>query len=907
MIRMTRITSEFPAVTTKQYHLDETGELKLTPGGVVCQANLETLDLGGLEEMGNIIDGLDANQALIYGLPRKGVTKITTKRMALQGPLSDETGTRSKDTFSWSASYPGVMMIDYDPGEDEEVLDREGLVSLIREVVPGLKDVKMLWVPSASSMIYNTDTGEQIYGIRGQRLYIAVEDPVGIHDAGQILFDRLWLAGHGRIELSANGSFLTRGPCDTSVWSPERLDFAGGSLCHPPLEQRRGSPVVIEGEVEIVKCQEVFQRLDNADRMKLDRLRGKARKDMESEAKSRRSQYLRDNHRQMFTEDEENSYEALDNVLKGRVLTQNFLITLDDNTSVSVQQILDNRTKYNGRLCYDPVEPSYQGGKVIGKLYLSGANPVLSSFAHGKTTYTLTRRKRLVDLSTSDDATNRGAVLEILRQEEDVFEFASLLAVIEGDRLCTLDNNTAAGYLNRFFLTTKTTKKGDPVPVQIPDRLIRDVLSLKGGARELKPLKGVVDIPTMCPNGRMLETPGYDRDTELYFCPANGMEIPPVPSSPTDEDVKNAVKKLMSPFREFPLGSEDDKSVLLAALLTAVCRPVLDVAPGFVFNSSVSGAGKTLAASTIGALATGVPPAATTAPENEEEWRKKIFASLVATRSVMFVDNVYGTLRSSALDSILTNGSYQDRVLGASKELEIPVRCLWMITGNAMALSRDLARRLLTCNIHPEEDEVEVTKRRFDFNPVAEVRENRTEMIFAANVLLRAGFDRKPKYVPLSGFDEWGSMVLASCEVVRGLDKSFGDPRACVDEAREEATASSGIEELLDAIKTRIGIGVAFTADDLMDYAKMDADVASVGGRVLKDKGEGTVAYTKLETIAPSICGRSHLKDVSNKTLGHSLRNRMNIWSGDLQLRRSETRSKVGRQYYLKARGGALE
>jgi hypothetical protein len=52
---------------------------------------------------------------------------------------------------------------------------------------------------------------------------------------GELLFKRLWLAGHGYIALSGNGSVLIRTAIDSAVFSPERLDFVA-----PPVIQGTG-------------------------------------------------------------------------------------------------------------------------------------------------------------------------------------------------------------------------------------------------------------------------------------------------------------------------------------------------------------------------------------------------------------------------------------------------------------------------------------------------------------------------------------------------------------------------------------------------------------------------------------------------------------------------------------------
>ena len=96
------------------------------------------------------------------------------------------------------------------------------------------------------------ETGEDLTGLRGQRIYLIVQEAGDIPRAGAALVDRLWAAGHGRIAVSVAGTALERCPVDSSVWQPEHLDFAAGAACGEGLVQRRGAPVLIPGSGDIV-------------------------------------------------------------------------------------------------------------------------------------------------------------------------------------------------------------------------------------------------------------------------------------------------------------------------------------------------------------------------------------------------------------------------------------------------------------------------------------------------------------------------------------------------------------------------------------------------------------------------------------------------------------------------------
>ena len=94
---------------------------------------------------------------------------------------------------------------------------------------------------STSSFIYNGS--RELRGARGWHLYVFIQDGSDISRSGEALYERLWLAGHGRFQVSKAGRLLDRNLIDSSVWQPEREDFTAAK-CIPPLVQRRPDPKI---------------------------------------------------------------------------------------------------------------------------------------------------------------------------------------------------------------------------------------------------------------------------------------------------------------------------------------------------------------------------------------------------------------------------------------------------------------------------------------------------------------------------------------------------------------------------------------------------------------------------------------------------------------------------------------
>ena len=108
---------------------------------------------------------------------------------------------------------------------------------------------------------------------------------------------------------------------------------------------------------------------------------------------------------------------------------------------VSVADILSNIELYHNARTRDPIEPEYDEGRFVGILYLKRKTPVLYSYAHGGSNYTLrgTTKKPSSSLQKVEFATHLNAdfvdrCIEILRSTGEFFRSGSILVqVVEGD------------------------------------------------------------------------------------------------------------------------------------------------------------------------------------------------------------------------------------------------------------------------------------------------------------------------------------------------------------------------------------------------------------------------------------------------------------------------------------------
>jgi hypothetical protein len=880
--RLTLITAEDPPCITKRFRLNGDGALVKRTTAHVTAGRMETVELASLSALGAFLQSLAPNQALAYGEPASTpVALVSEEAWALAGRPSGKLP-RTRRTMRWSEG-PGVMMLDYDAGDS--ALSRDKLVNAVRSAAPGLAPVAMLWLPSTSSCIWHE--GRELRGIRGQRLYFLVQDASDIPRAGKALEVALWAAGHGHFMVSASGSLLARTLTDTSVWQPERIDFAAGAMCEPPLSQRRGAPVVIAGDVEFVDTAVALPEPDAASRLAAESFMAAARAEKSSEAQRVRAEWVAARTEALVErikpkpEDvdrvREQARVTAERAVERSELLGDWIVTIvanDARCDVFVSQLLDNPAQYHGALTLDPLEPEYDGGRPVGKLFLYGARPRLHSFAHGSATYRLLRQPARTELVRGKEHDTVLSVLEKLRAAPDLFDFGDELVIVEDGHTHPLNADVLRhhlGGLTQFWRFHQTPNGGLVEVLENPPLTIARTVLGMGSRRRLRALAAVITAPTLRPDGSVLSAPGFDAATGLLL---ELDELPiEIPSQPTFEQAQDALEDLWRPFSEFPFAGPEDRGVMLAALITAAVRPALPTAPAIGFDAPVQGSGKTLLAKCLGVIATGEPP--TMLPHvdskhgGDEEIRKRIFSVLRAGSRVVLWDNIIGTFDSTSLAATLTAERITDRVLGVSQTTSVPNRALFVLTGNNMVLAGDMPRRVLRCRIDPQSETP--FAREFDMDPLAHCTAHRQSLVAAALTLVRAWLNSGDGRAPgrTASFEQWDDFVR-QCVVwcVRRIGFDGKDPMSTVENATAADPEVEAWREVLDAWLSTFG-DRAVTAREVLDACKGTFADTPLGAALLEFGG-----------------GRDRM---SPKTLGRVLLYRKDRIVGGMCLKRMPT------------------
>lgn len=813
------ITAIKPKYLTKHFFRDG-NELKKANAGELVEGNLEIREFNGIEGFKKLLISLEMSQACIYGLPDIPCTseiKILTKAKWQKEGYPSSAITRTKDRFFWPKGG-AVLMLDYDPRDN--VLSRKELVRMLRDAVPGLNDVAMLWWSSASSFIKDKETQETLIDLGGQRIYILVKNGDDIERASKAIITHLWAAGYGHFDISKSGAKLERPLFDKSVWQSNRIDFAGGARCSGSLYQDRGVPILIEGTVEIADTKALIPAPDKITIAQADANKHKSWKSIEEEAQTVRSKWIETRLSEMTETGD--SKEAIDRkratlqrALDGGTLAGDFVIHVEIGGKlhlVTVSEILDNPLRYHKLKTLDPLEPDYDGGRTVGIIYSTSSSPKVFSFAHGGQTFKLIRETTDIEVVKGKTHNVVQETLSCLRKAPEVFDFGGVLvSVIDGQQR-PFDEPSIGHYLGsiaqywRWKYTSFNNVEKDLLDP--PPKVVKAVLS-QGIHRNLKPLTAVVTAPTLRGDGTVLDQHGYDEATGLLYEPGAIEEVVTVPDAPDIEQVRQAIDTLLYPFSSFPFCGPEDRGVMLAALLTSIARPALPTSPAFGFDAPVQSSGKTLLANCLSILATGEDPTvwSQTKGRDDEETRKRIFAALREGKRVMVLDNILGVFDSASVAAMLTSENISDRILTRSETQTVPNRCILVLTGNNLTFAGDMPRRVLKCRIDPKTETP--FARQFDLSPADYIRENRQKMSIAGLTIIRGWLSSKAQRAQgrMASFELWDDYIRQTVAWVGRVvcPGEFSDPMDVVTIAQTKDPEQESMHELMGALYKTFG------------------------------------------------------------------------------------------------------
>lgn len=398
-----------------------------------------------------------------------------------------------------------------------------------------------------------------------------------------------------------------------------------------------------------------------------------------------------------------------------------------------------------------------------------------------KPTSALAGETKIVEVEiTPEEYVINDSVAMALRGDQCLFQRGGQLVRIQSEpltpssgvlvpRIVSIEKATLREQITRHVRFGKRNKQDELIDVHPPSWCVQAVHA-RGKWDQIPHLTGIVDHPVLRPDGTILAQPGYDAQTGLFLTSGDGW--PPFRDDYTHDEAISAAQQLLEIVADFPFKSKVHHVCWLAALLTVLSRQAFNgPAPLFLVDSNTRGSGKGLLCDTIALLTTGrrFPTASYTS--DQAELQKQITATVLQGDTLVLFDNIEGVLGNGTLDRALTSSIWRGRILGESKEVDLPLLTTFFATGNNVHLKADTPRRI--CHIRLETSH-ENPEDRDDFH-IPDLRAwilaNRPRLLHAALIIL-AAFVRAGRpdmdLKPWGSYESWSSWIR-NCVVWLGL------------------------------------------------------------------------------------------------------------------------------------------
>ncbi|VTU16554.1 hypothetical protein SRS16CHR_01805 [Variovorax sp. SRS16] len=785
----------------KRITIGSDGKLAKGPLRMPIESTARRHTVGSLREFDALLQGLPPTTAITHGVPPADVCTITTQEKL----TSAAPGTIARDGahFAWPDG-PAFLLADSDFAPTDPDPVAEDIDRRICLAVPAWANVTRLYRSSGSSHVIDAELGLPLRGVAGLHGYVGVDRAADIPEIGQRIFDRLILAGEGCVRHARSGTPLVRTLVDSKVWQPERLDFHSADL-GAGLEQE-------------IPPGQVFEATDHESRVSGDRLLSLADipplTDAEKAsveqikqvlvaapavvAESARLKHLwatekaREAMPMATDEDVAAASAEIANRAASNQLFGGFVITLSDGTRVTVDEVCADPLKYHDRRCHDPLddEGDKRIGVILGKRTNGSGGVALHSHMHGGRMFDLVSSAGFDDAVEFDDhpvteshtitirngerARIVAEVAEALGRRAPYYRRGEMLVranSLPADEdsagirrsggsvvLREAKSHAIVADVSRVARVEKFDARAKKmVPADLPDAVALSLCALGVEQRAFRPVIGVTRCPVMSEDGSLRAAAGYDPSTKLILAGDDDWSLLDIPATPTQEDALRALAWLLdTAYRDFPYADAESKSVALSALLTAVIRPALDCAPLHAFSAPQYGAGKSLQATLAAVVATGTKPTTVAPGHSQEEFEKRVDATIIAGDPVVMIDNLSRPLGGDNLCMALTSPIATIRPLGTSVQITTPTAAFWMATGQNFAAKRDMHRRTVVGYIDAGMERPETRSGFAIPNLIGWATENRMRILSAVFTMLRAH--------AMAGYPSMGEKTLGSFE-----------------------------------------------------------------------------------------------------------------------------------------------
>ncbi len=252
-------------------------------------------------------------------------------------------------------------------------------------------------------------------------------------------------------------------------------------------------------------------------------------------------------------------------------------------------------------------------------------------------------------------------------------------------------------------------RDGTPLSIECPSRIATNIITYRG--HEFPNLIRITPVPFFTASGELVVKEGYHADSEIYYAPPPGFVVPPIPDDPTDEEVAGAVLFINDnllrdfPFNDGAKGGESSRANANAFLLERFVRELIDgYVPIYMYNKTQPGAGGSLIVDVSTAVVLGEPAPPQVEKESDGEQRKSMTSFLLGGGEFNRLDNLNKKHAGAVMALASTLDNWEDRKLGVSENVNIPIRNSWVIAGNKIKASTEISRRIVPIRLATKGD-----------------------------------------------------------------------------------------------------------------------------------------------------------------------------------------------------------
>lgn len=383
--------------------------------------------------------------------------------------------------------------------------------------------------------------------------------------------------------------------------------------------------------------------------------------------------------------------------------------------------------------------------------------------------------------------------------------------------------------------------KMDPPPI------VSSTILADAGDWPFHKISGIITAPTLRRDGTILWREGYDPATKLLLI--SPPEMPSFPKNPTRDDALESIRRIDKLFDGFPFADLVGRSVALSGMLTPIARAAMTVSPLHVVSAPSAGSGKSFLVDLCVALISGNTAPATPIGKTEDETEKRLSSSMMAGSPIIVLDNVNGQLYGDALCQCVERPLVKFRVLGESRMMEIENKTTIFATGNNISLVDDMTRRSILCNLDANVERPEL--RQFDFDPLAEILDNRGQYIADALTVVRAyKLAGSPNKLPkLASFGEWSDLIRSALVWL-----GYADPLSSMDKVREADGRLDSLRAFVSAWYD-VAPGSKKTAAEIVEMSmdKVDLQVAMKSFCNPRNAMDGVLLGNKLKSVLDKV------------------------------------------------------